>query len=274
VIERQFEKMGADLRLINTPRPAEPNAEARRRFGSFVRARRPLSVNVVDGEFIISKDEDVTVRVVDVDPKGRHLLLMSEIDGAKEKFLCGHDERDWFVAAVPGRPANIAQAMEFLKPREAREAQSRKRVRKKNRNKRKNRGFIRQGEWFFIPAPDLKPKKLLILGPEPLTRDNRSKPHLVQFCYRSGGEPVWVHSTHAPNGIAVDKYNALMRKAREGDDSISKWGWRSMVRDAAVYAKGWVRHADHKTIHLDGWHEVRMNRENEAPAMRHVTFLD
>jgi hypothetical protein len=272
VIERQFEKMGAGLRLINTPRPDNPDG-VRRAFGSRFRDR-PLSVNVIEGEFIISKDEDVTVRVVDVDPKGRHLLLMSEVDGTKEKYLCGHDERDWFVAAVPGRPSNIVQAMEFLKPPAAREAQARKGVRKKNRNKRKNKGFIRQGEWFFIPAPNLAPEKILILGPEPLSRDFRSKPHMVQFCYRTGGEQVYVHSKHAPNGISVDAYNKLMRKLREGDESIARWGWQTMNRDAKVYAKGTVRHADHATIHLDGWHEVLMNRENEAPAMRHVAFLD
>jgi hypothetical protein len=182
MIERQFEKMGAGLRLINTPRPDRANG-VRQAFGRMVRSR-PLSVNVVRGEFIISKDSDVKVRVVDIDPKGRHLLLMSEIDGTKEKYLCGHDERDWFVAAVPGRPSNIVQAMEALKPAAAREAQNRKGVRKKNRNKRKNKGFIRQGEWFFLPAPDLKPDKIRIVGPEPITRDRNSKPHMVQFCYR------------------------------------------------------------------------------------------
>lgn len=47
-----------------------------------------------------------------------------------------------------------------------------------------------------------------------------------------------------------------------------------MRRDAAVYVKGRVSHADHATITLDGWHQVVMNTENEAAAMRHVAFLD
>ena len=35
----------------------------------------------------------------------------------KNKFLCGHDERHWFVAAVPGRSvATVRSAMEALKP--------------------------------------------------------------------------------------------------------------------------------------------------------------
>jgi hypothetical protein len=36
-----------------------------------------------------------------------------------------------------------------------------------------------------------------------------------------------------------------------------------------------VSHPDHATLDLGGdWHEVLMNRENEAPSMRHMRFLD
>ena len=36
----------------------------------------------------------------------------------KDKFLCGHDERHWFVAGVPERApvSNVVTAMEALKP--------------------------------------------------------------------------------------------------------------------------------------------------------------
>jgi hypothetical protein len=40
-------------------------------------------------------------RVIDLRPEERHLLLLS--DGDSAKFLCGFDERHWFVSAVPGR---------------------------------------------------------------------------------------------------------------------------------------------------------------------------
>jgi hypothetical protein len=38
--------------------------------------------------------------------------------------------------------------------------------------------------------------------------------------------------------------------------------------------RGRIRHSDHKTIVLRGWHEVVMNTENESLAMQHVAFLD
>jgi hypothetical protein len=50
--------------------------------------------------------------------------------------------------------------------------------------------------------------------------------------------------------------------------------WSLQVRDPEVYAKGSVRHPDHATVHLDGWHRVSMNTEQHARAMQQVVFID
>jgi hypothetical protein len=47
-----------------------------------------------------------------------------------------------------------------------------------------------------------------------------------------------------------------------------------MRRNSGVYVRGRVSHPDHRTIHLNGWHQVVMNTETQAPAMRNVAFLD
>jgi hypothetical protein len=47
-----------------------------------------------------------------------------------------------------------------------------------------------------------------------------------------------------------------------------------MRRNPGVYVKGRVRHADHATITLHGWHRVVMNTEGQSRAMRNVAFLD
>jgi hypothetical protein len=57
------------------------------------------------GEFFdirLARDERVEYEVVDVRTDMRHLLLLGRREGKKEKYLCGHDERHWFVCAVPG----------------------------------------------------------------------------------------------------------------------------------------------------------------------------
>ena len=49
---------------------------------------------------------------------------------------------------------------------------------------------------------------------------------------------------------------------------------QTYTRQPVVFVRGKVRHADHKTIVLSGWHQVLMNTETQAVAMRHVAFID
>jgi hypothetical protein len=51
-------------------------------------------------------------------------------------------------------------------------------------------------------------------------------------------------------------------------------GWQVRFRNAEVYARGTVRHRDHATITLHGWHHVWMNTENTTRTMANVAFLD
>jgi len=53
------------------------------------------------------------------------------------------------------------------------------------------RGVCSPGEWFFVRRKISKPI-LRVLRYEPLSRGNGSKPHWAEFCYRSGGETVYV----------------------------------------------------------------------------------
>ncbi len=92
-------------------------------------------------------------------PADRHLLLLVREGKDKSKFLCGHDERHWFVAAVPervGLVTNVFAAMEALKPPEVLEAQRRQGIKSRDRQRRKNAAYVRQGEWFFLPAPKVR----------------------------------------------------------------------------------------------------------------------
>jgi hypothetical protein len=209
--------------------------------------------------------------VLDVRPADRHLLLMVRERGEKPKFLCGHDERHWFVAALPESASvgTVRAAKEALKPAEVRTAQARKGLGAEAGNRRRNAAFRRQGEWFFIPAPDLKVDEALVLRDEPLTRGNGGKPHRCEFCYREGGETVYVCARH-PNGVSAARFQRIL-----ADNPKAKgWGWQPMRRNPGVYVRGRIRHADHKTIVLHGWHRVLMNTEHQARAMRNVAFLD
>jgi hypothetical protein len=228
-----------------------------------------------EGEyFSIQRPSQVQLDVLDLWKSDRHLLLMTshrspEISGPmKSKFLCGHDERHWFVAAVPedAKASNIQQAMDALKPSEVWEAMEQFGVRMRDRNQRRTAGFVRQGEWFFIPMLGMSVKENRVLRDEPIRR-GAGKPHLCQFVYRDGGEDVWV-SPIAPNGLTQAEYGRMPRQQRE------KHRWTRMRRNAAAYARGTVKHRDHETIVLEGWHRIVMNTETRAAAMQHVAFLD
>src|SRR5262245_19592465 len=145
--------------------------------------------------------------VLDAHPRLRHLVLMSREPNGKHKFLCGHDERHWFVAAVPETAAvsTVETAMEALKPADVRWLQRRINMKPQSRNQRRNEVFIRQGEWFFVPVlRTFRPSELLVLRNEPLRRGN-GKPHFVEELIRDAGETVYV-STQYPNGLAPLQY--------------------------------------------------------------------
>ena len=73
-----------------------------------------------------------------------------------------------------------------------------------------------------------------------------------------------------PTGLLLAEYDQLIA----ADPNASGFAWRSMTRDAEVYVRGEVRHRDHKTIDLDGWHRVYMNRERLARHAPQIAFLD
>lgn len=225
------------------------------------------------GEFFdirLAGDQRVEYEVVDLRPDLRHLLLLGRREAQKEKYLCGHDERHWFVCAVPGASVSgVVTAMESLQPQLVRLAVRANLKRQKYRLSRRNEAFVRQGEWFFVPEPDLVVPEWLVLRNEPLRRGAGSKPHMCQFAYRMAGEVVWVSPRNA-RPVTPARYAQIL----EQNPKAARWGWQQVIRNPTMYARGRVWHTDHKTIMLEGWHRVVMNTEREAPFAQHVVFLD
>jgi hypothetical protein len=264
LLQKHFGLMGARLKFDEVP--SQPRWRARRSAGIDIQSDAKGEVFVIN----FDPQQQVEYEVVDLQPDLRHLLLLARRDGRKDKFLCGHDERHWFVCAVPGGSVNnVTAAMQALQPVEVQAAVRQKVKRQKNRLRRRNEAFVRQGEWFFLPQPGLSVDEKRIYRNEPLSRGAGSKPHMCQFLFRNNGEQVMVCRKH-PTGLLLKDYQKLIA----ANPAAIKWGWRQMVRNAAVYVKGRVWHPDHKTIVLDGWHRVLMNTENLAPHSASVVFLD
>jgi hypothetical protein len=272
ILQRHFREMGAELKV-----ELVPDDEWRYRTVDYVLDVEQSS----KGEYFslqVLEEKLATLEfmVVDIQPVDRHLLLMVREWGTphksqKLKFLCGHDERHWFIAAVPDvwGVATVGHAMEALKPLQARNEQVGKRVKSKDRNRRRNAGYVRQGEWFFVPRPEFEPRdEGLILRNEPIQRP-LGTPHMVEMLYRVGGEAVYV-SRQYPQGLTEPKYHVLIQR----DPDAQKLNWRVMRRNPRVYARGKVRHPDHKTIVLPFWHRVVMSVERAERGNANIAFLD
>ena len=128
LLENSFEKMGARVKVSEASRSRflRPNSTSSLRLD----VRRDKK-----GEyFLLSKAaEDKTELVVlDVQPDDRHLLLLTREGKKKARYLAGHDERHWFVAAIPEKTpvSTVRAAKNALKPAPVKEAS----------------GVVRQGE--------------------------------------------------------------------------------------------------------------------------------
>jgi hypothetical protein len=264
LLSEKFERMGARLKV-------EPTAMANR-VSIDIRSDRK-------GEYFLVRvraGQTMRLDAIDVRPRERHLLLLAAAEDPaadrslpKQKFLCGHDERAWFVAAVPENrsASNVRTAMEALKPWQALRSQELHRVRFEDRNRRRNAGFVRQGEWFFIPQPRAAVDPRHVLAHEPLRRTG-GKAHWAEFAFRSGGELIYFSSSRN-QAVTAAQYERVRRRPLDGPTD-----WRPMRRNSQVLVRGRVWHPDHKAIFLRCWHAVVMNTEHQSEAMRFVAFLD
>ena len=254
-LHTSFRKIGAFVE-------ASPVPIGSRRARDEVRRR----ITVRDRTFELTLSPNTLAVVSDCRPDDRHLVLSLQNPGGKpERFLCGFDERHWFVAAVTG--TTVPAAKDSLMPRAVREVAERAGLRHADFHRRHTNAFIRQGEWFFVSAGiDVDP--LRIHRREPLVRPGGGKPHIVDELVRGTGEMVWHHARHAPNGLNDAQHAALPPEVRR------ETGWNRrmrVLREGSVLARGAVRHPDHATIYLAGWHRVYINSEVRPASLG---FLD
>ncbi len=125
VISKSFAEIGARAKVAVVQKPD--------------RSDRPVVIDVKKdkkGEYFDIRIVDIIeLFVLDEQPADRHLLLMArDPKNPKAKFLCGHDERHWFTAAIPenSRASTVIGAKQALKPKELVQLETSQGVRKKD----------------------------------------------------------------------------------------------------------------------------------------------
>ncbi|MBD3237519.1 MAG: hypothetical protein GF330_12505 [Candidatus Eisenbacteria bacterium] len=209
------------------------------------------------------------ILVRDLRPSERHLLLDVRTGTGRDResgcVLCGFDERHWFAAVVPAWNARtVAEAREALKPPLVQRAELHAGVRPQDRQKRRNRAFVRQGEWFFLPVRGLEPPRALVLRHAPLRREGGGRPHQAEWLYRRE-TPGYRAAPDDPVVLAADlgKRTGPERPFAPRDPRIALSGF---------FVRGRVTHPDHRTVVLDDWHLAVPN--TEARGALGVEFRD
>ena len=253
VLEKHFSRCNLEIDIRNDRGEAE-NLWGRR-IRNFGRGADPsfafdILRNQKGEKFILFVDNHERIKILSYRPETRHVVLAVESSpGILDRLLCGHDEREYFIANLPSdaQITTVEQAIESLKRVPVTHAE------------RRGEKVLRQGEWDFIPAPeDFSEEGKVISQNEPLVRRVSGRahgtPHIAQEAIREGRRTVEVGT-----GRFDKEGNELMRVMTEVDN---------------LYVRGTIRHPDHKTLKLQGWHHVVMNREFEGRWNAGVTFLD
>lgn len=213
------------------------------------RGRLPLSSRLADSYFFVDivtrrkreqrfrifADDNATLNLLDKHPTMRHVLLQVRSTPVEREvvdhFLLGHDERELFVVQS-NRVNSIRAAIEALKPTEVRRAEQ------------KGLKVIRQGDWFFIPLrATFKITSDMILH----RNETIGGPNAFRWGIRVGNP----HVAEEQLLIFGDAFDRRSNK------------WVAVKNQLlSVYVRGKIRHADHATIELRGWHRAVQNITN------------
>lgn len=169
------------------------------------------------------------------------LVIERKTDDRKRHFLCGTDERDYFVAQLPKPVSTVRQAHEVLRPQSAKGA------------------LARQGEWFFLePSRNEKAElealeevgKLIIYRKMPIGPAYQGRFQNRQF----GGNP---HTADELTYLGIPRIDQIAHQ---------------------TFIRGKVRHVDHETKEFYSWVKIVRNTErvdNTGVArMYGVTWID
>lgn len=138
----------------------------------------------------------------------------------KGYWLCGMDDRNYFISKLPRRVKSVQEAFEVLKPIKvlAWEAKTGKQA-------------ARQGEWFFIPRVEGKEAKRIY---KKMLRSNET---------RRGGD--WVDGKYITVVEPVRGF-VLPREAGSNPHTAT----RGYIKNRRVFVSGQVRHPEHPTCKL------------------------
>jgi hypothetical protein len=158
----------------------------------------------------------------------------------ERRFLCGMDEQHLFIALLPEPVASVREAHRALRPVELDAAEQ-----------GAPRPTIRQGEWFFVALAAEVEREISTLARKTL---------------------------HAVRGRGIAEAAGIVRLGRPhvAEEILVVEGIPDRYGDRSkrVYARGAIRHPDHRTVELPTWRLVLPNREALEQPVAGVGWID
>lgn len=250
---------------------------------TFVIRPGDAEVHVLNGDeklqqVVLFVGEPATViEFTEFDPKLRKNVRRSrKVPAEKRHFLMGMDECHLFVCRLPRAATTVAEAHRILAPESVRASrESKKKV-------------VRQGEWFFTPvSPDVERqisahiKKYGVLltqriGPP----GRRGRAHVadqlvrVQTRFALSGR-ARAAQLNEFRGMAANAGGARVGVRMNNGMTVRKESDLPAFRTETVeYVCGAVKHPDHHSLKLAGWHSVSVNTERTDEIARGMTWID
>jgi hypothetical protein len=156
------------------------------------------------------------------------------VPGSTRRILMGRDTTHLFVSVLPDAPETVRGAHKALFPDCLRGVHPSK--------------VTRQGEWFFVKLTKEEAKI-----PE-MVKEGNTQPfgylNPAEYQYRSKPDGIDLKSRRT--GESLNPHIA--------DEVVTVWC------QGPAYVRGKVRHHDHETCVLDGWHAVVLNEEVRGAA--------
>ncbi len=173
--------------------------------------------------------------VVHADAQRNRLVVRQYTDARARHMLMGRDERQLFVAQLHRPAVTVEQAHRLLRAEEV------------------GRDFKRQGEWFFRAPTDVERGQMDRLA------------------------GTWITGTRCSLGdawggrIVTPKRRSTRANFHLADEVRLVQGGT----DRLVFARGKIRHPEHRTLRLHTWMRALMNREAVNPAARlGISWID
>jgi len=182
--------------------------------------------------------------------KREHEDVVRKTSEEKRRFLVGMDECHLFVAQLTSPATSVKQAHEGLRPRDVPAGKAAKKLK-----------VVRQGEWFFQPATDQELRQI----------ERHAKAYGVERNVRIGrGRGSMRGRPH----VVSESVLLVLRSTRTPVVRNGRTVGEETTRETLEFAKGHVRHPDHRVVDLAGWHKVFMNTEDRATLSRFTSWVD